>query len=55
MKKVTKQSVCFLFGLLFESADVGGVFLRNAVWLSPNYTTLYPVWKPQIQPKVSYV
>jgi hypothetical protein len=31
-----------VLGLLFIPEDGGNMFLRNAGWLSPDYTALYP-------------
>jgi hypothetical protein len=31
-----------LLGLFFDPEDGGDIFLRNVVWLSTDYTTLYP-------------
>jgi hypothetical protein len=38
----TLLKVSYLLGLFFDPEDGVGMLLRNVVWLSSEYTTLYP-------------
>jgi hypothetical protein len=40
--KQAASSAGVLLGLLFNTEDGGYMFLRNVVWLSPEYKTFYP-------------